>query len=351
MPATGWPFVLFFGFDQIHIPSPRSISAEMVYQREHLLQQGVAFMETTMYWNDTYDNRECNSFELGTEVVSSGTCHSCLANAQPNCIEKRHWFTCGNYAESRDITLLSNLFQSIRNGKIPHTGAPWNLNVDAMAYVGWSVGAHMTSRAIQLGAQGAPFPVPLAGVMISGASYQCYMCPTTVQPLEPTDEFERCNWYAQGFQANGSNNSCGTVFPPFDMQQNHWGVCPGHTLYPNASVWWKMNTSAQSSTDVLRTEASWDNCSKGFAEHPAVLVAQPWEDSFANWNAAQSYYEVLTRQQGARGCRMYAGEKIHGPTPVGNLGTLNFLLHYLVAPEDDAVAEKKSGVSNVDLIV
>lgn len=351
MPAAGWPFVLFFGFDQVHIPSPKSTSAEILYQKTNLLHQGVAFMETTMYWNDTYDNRECNSFELGAETVSSGTCRSCLQNAQPECVEKRHWFTCGNYPQSRDVTLLANLFQSIRDGKMPKTGAAWDLDVDAMAYIGWSVGGHMTSRAIELGARGAPFPVPRAGVMISGASYQCYECPATAGPHEPTDEFERCNWYSQGFQANGSNNSCGTVFGPFTSQQNHWGVCPGYTLYPNATAWWEINTSTQSPTDVLRTEASWDNCSKTFDEHPAVLLAQPWEDSFAYWNAAQNYYEVLARQKGGRGCRMYAGQKIHGPAPTGDLGTLNFLLRYL-APRDTFAAPPVDSVGPmVDVVV
>merc|ERR1712185_801604 len=101
----------------------------------------------------------------------------------------------------------------------------------------------MTSRAIQLGAQGAPFPTPRCAVMISGASYQCYSCPTTRKPGEPTDHFVRCNWYSQGAAANST--ICGAEFPPFNTAHNKWGVCPGYTLYPNASNWWQVDVTAQ----------------------------------------------------------------------------------------------------------
>eukprot|EP00747_Dinoflagellata_sp_TGD_P022474 gnl/TRDRNA2_/TRDRNA2_129137_c0_seq2.p1 gnl/TRDRNA2_/TRDRNA2_129137_c0~~gnl/TRDRNA2_/TRDRNA2_129137_c0_seq2.p1 ORF type:complete len:372 (+),score=26.59 gnl/TRDRNA2_/TRDRNA2_129137_c0_seq2:143-1117(+) len=312
---------------------------EITYVRTELLAQGIAFVETSMYWTDTYDNRECNSFELGDSVVSSGSCRSCLSGSTPSCQPMRSWFTCGN-RPSRDVLMLQNLFQSIRDrGNIPGTNISLSLDMNSMAYIGWSVGAHMASRAIQLGAQGKPFPLPRCAVMVSGASYQCYACPKLRIPGEPMDEFERCNWYAQGFAANSSNNSCGVVFPPFDKPQNHWGVCPGHTLYNDTSSWWKMDIRAQSVEDPLLTEAAWDSCNETFDRHPAVLVVQPWNDTFAYLNAAQSYYEVLTRQKSASGCRMYAGSQIHGPSPCANNPTLNFLLAHLQVPSSEATGQ------------
>jgi len=332
-PLHGWPFLLFFGFDLNGVRDPKSLAPEIVSIKTELLAQGVAFVETSMYWNDTYDQRECNDYELGADLRETGTCRSCMQDANPLCRPLRNWFTCGNWEGARDIVMMRNLFASMQRGDLV-----LDLNVDAMAYLGWSVGGHMVSRMIQLGAQGPPFPKPACAVMISGASYHCYSCPAVRKAGEPTDDFERCNWYAQGSVANDSvvtNVSwpCGSPFPPFDnLQQNKFGVCPGHTLYPHNDTWWQMEPSAQQADDPLLTEAAWDSCSKRFDEHPPVLVVQPWEDTDAYWNLASNYYEVLALQQGARGCRMFAGGKIHGPAPRGNLGTLNFLLLHLTPP-------------------
>merc|ERR1719235_1321321 len=115
----------------------------------------------------------------------------------------------------------------------------------------------MVSRMMQLSARSPSFfPVPQCAVMISGASYQCYSCPSTGKPGEPSDHFERCNWYAQGHAANDSmvkNVSqwpCGKPFAPFDkLRQNKWGVCPGLSLYPSNASWWQVDAAAQQADD------------------------------------------------------------------------------------------------------
>lgn len=323
-PAEGWPFVVFFGWDMMGIVQQRTIGDEMKQIRTQLLEQGIAFLETSMYWNDTYDNIDCNSHQLSRDIISDGSCRSCFDKSRPFCQPLKNWFLCANEEGSWDIQMLSNIFKDIRNRR---QGLHLNLNV--MAYIGWSVGAQMTSRSIQLGAQGLPFPVPRCAVMISGASYHCYSCPEQAEASQPGDEFQRCNWWFQGSQANSHGNDCGQAFPPFDAKHNQYGVCPGYTLYPNESAWWQLDPTAQRGDDLLLTEAAWDSCEKAFDEHPPVLLVQPLEDTDAYWNAAQNYYEVLARQEGGVGCRMSAGSQTHGPVPEGNLHTINFLLAHL----------------------
>lgn len=336
-PSDGWPLLFFFGFDITGIPSTKSAQADIKIIRDTLLSQGVAFVETSMYWNDTYDQRECNSFELGDKQVQSGTCRTCETDAEPLCVTFRNWFTCGNWEGARDIVMMRNIFYHWYERDSTKV-----LNVNRMAYLGWSVGGHMVSRMIQLSAESRVYPTPKCAVMISGASYHCYSCPSVRKVGEPSDSFQRCNWYAQGSAANDSvvknvtDWPCGTPFPPFDsLAQNKNGVCPGHTLYPSSTTWWQMNVDAQKDDDVLLTEAAWDTCNKSFDEHPPVLVAQPWEDSDAYWNLAANYYEVLARQSGAHGCRMYAGTNMHGPSSLGNQATINFLLSYLEVTSND----------------
>lgn len=67
-----------------------------------------------------------------------------------------------------------------------------------------------------------------------------------------------------------------------------------------------------------------------------MLLVQPWEDSYAYWNAGRNYFEVLARQQGGKGCRMYAGEKMHGAASGANQATFNFLWSHLKAGGGEA---------------
>jgi hypothetical protein len=143
-PEFGWPFLLFFSFvlDQ-NASTLSDMKPEIVYLRDQLLAQGVAFVMTTMYWKDTYDQRDCNNFELGTFNITSGTCPTCLSDS--GCRPLDTWFTCGNSDTARDIVMMRNVFSNwhARNDTK-------DLDISRMAYLGWSVGGHMVSRMIQM---------------------------------------------------------------------------------------------------------------------------------------------------------------------------------------------------------